>query len=180
MDTLSDQELAAHVRVNFPVTPSNGIHAVSMSVEHFFKISKVIMLLNNKKEDEIRDLVSTVLIVGAAIDRIEELSQDPSVKMPQERSRRLREVVNTLVRLMKEHGWEKETDPVLTVCHMLLINKHITRDQAFRIARYLLGPNAPASANSWRVRVDTYAKNRDLDAIGQPIRRKRSVGATKS
>ncbi len=70
--------------------------------------------------------------------------------------------------------WKDPADPLLYLCYGLLRQHIITRDDAFQFAKELLGDQAPKSSNSWRVRVDEYAKKRHLDPVGQPIRKRRT------
>ncbi len=77
--------------------------------------------------------------------------------------------------LAKWQKWETTTDAMLALSYTMLRDRIITREESFVIAAHHLDDNPPKSANSWRVRVDTYAKERGLPAIGQPIRRRRNT-----
>lgn len=71
--------------------------------------------------------------------------------------------------------WETTTDAMLALSYTMLRDRIITREESFFIAAHQLDDNPPKSANSWRVRVDAYAKNRGLPAIGQPLRKRHST-----
>ncbi len=74
----------------------------------------------------------------------------------------------------KEHGWKTPTDAMLHLSYLMLVQRLTTRQEVFEIASKLANTNPPKSANSWRVRVDAYVKERGLAPIGQPIRKPRT------
>lgn len=100
-------------------------------------------------------------------------AQLPNDTVPQDLDIHIQDILTSFMQTARDAKWQDDRDPVLWICYKLLFDKKITRDQAFGYAQQMLGTRAPKSANSWRVRVDAYAKEHNLEPIGQPIRKPR-------
>ncbi len=70
-----------------------------------------------------------------------------------------------------DEGWTTEEDPYLSFSYHLLVRKEITRAEAAQFASAMLG--YPIEQDSWRKRVDRWARLRKFAPIGQTKRRPR-------
>ncbi len=122
--------------------------------------------IENKAHQEYNEMIVGLIFLGM-------YSESGKINM-QERTR-MEALFLHMFLLALWQEWESKTDALLSVCYTMLADKLVTREEAFTIAVEHLRENPPKSANSWRVRVDAYAKSRELPPIGQPIRKRRPL-----
>ncbi len=157
-------------RVNVPISITINDHLVEtvfVLTRDYHAIGKALIGLDKiyfEKREEARACVLSLVVAGASVTIREPIPVDTQYL--------LQRFVDYFYRIHDTHQWKAPIDPMLSLCYGLLATKRITRDESFELARRLLGVDAPKSANSWRVRVDAFAKTRGLDPIGQPKRRR--------
>ncbi len=142
------------------------IAEVQLTADVVYDISQAIMWLKDK-----RDMHTLISFAIAAASITNE-----TTSLPVDRRKILLGIISLFYSYRHWHNWQDKADPVLFICYRLLKDRRVTREGAFQIAQELLGEDAPKSANSWRVRVDAYAKDRG-DSIGQPLRKPRKKSA---
>ncbi|MDP9310979.1 MAG: hypothetical protein M3R24_08830 [Chloroflexota bacterium] len=166
------RNLARSVWLIFPVldigdtTYQTVIANVELTADVVYDISQAIMWVKDK-----RDMQTLINFAGAVAFITNETTPPPANK-----GKVLLGVISLFYNYRLKHEWKDKADPALFICYRLLKDHRVTREGAFQIAQELLGEDAPKSANSWRVRVDAYAKDRG-DSIGQPLRKPRKKSA---
>ncbi len=90
---------------------------------------------------------------------------------------RLRSLHTHIAAITIWQQWKNRVDALCALSYTMLIDRRATREDVFKIAVHNLWMNPPKSENSWRVRVDNYAKDRGLSPIGQPLRKPRKKSA---
>ncbi len=165
---MSGDPLPAKLIFKFPFVGREGIHyEYELEPELFLALARAGIFIASQPAhfEENFEMVYQLARLGTFLDRGYVL---------QPLNDHIADMVFQFVGLAEEQEWKDAREPVMLMCYILLARKEITRMEAFKLAVRLLGPNAPKSANSWRVRVDAYAKEQGLTPIGQPIRKSRT------
>jgi hypothetical protein len=151
-------------RIHVPI-PVGEVEELEVNAYTYMRLCRAALMLLNAEENDDRLLQTmfTLMYIGGVIVA--------KGTVPGDDVDRMEFLVNFLVETAHEQQWKSDVDPVLSLCYNLLADRAITRQESYLFARALLGPNAPKSAASWRVRVNNFVKDRGLEPIGQPIRR---------
>ncbi len=143
-------------------------HEIVLPINFYLSLCQVAILSCKGQHKEYKDMAVGLMFVGIFSEKGDVNYFDQE---------RMEALYMHMVLVAAWQQWESVTDPMLALSYTMLADRHVTREKAFRIAEYHLRHNPPKSSNSWRVRVDKYAKDRGLPPIGQPIRKPRQESA---
>ncbi len=164
---MDDDKTNSAYRFIFPFRGREGYHyEYELEPELFLALARAGIFIANdpKRFAENFEMMCQLGRLGAFLDRghVARSLEDHIV-----------DFIYLFSQMAKDQEWKDAREPAMLLSYHLLAQKRITRTEAFNLAVQLLGADAPKSANSWRVRVDAYAKEHNLDPIGQPIRKPR-------
>ncbi len=87
-----------------------------------------------------------------------------------EQEQRLLGIIDAIYGRKLEEGWETPEDPIISCTYHMLRSHDMTRKQAARVASQLLGKTI--TTDTWRLRVDRWAANRNLPKVALRKRRR--------
>jgi hypothetical protein len=85
-------------------------------------------------------------------------------------NKKINETLEAIHRIVLAERWETPDDPLLSTIYHLLKRKVITRAEASDFAKLEMDPNKVGTQDSFRKRIDYWAKIHGLDPIGQTRR----------
>ncbi len=114
--------------------------------------------------------MTSVMVVGAALVKHDALERSDR--------ERISEIIRLFFERAIEEQWKGEIDAVMSLCHLLLKSKKMTREEAYQFAEHFLGPQAVSTESAFRKRLDRWVERRGyrpVASVGRPKKERNST-----